>query len=521
MKAASYEALFGLLAVSGMRIGEAIALEPDDVDLDNGVITIRARAAQARARPSGPLLHPAPPSRPWSATPSTRARLCPRPRSSTFFLSSVGTRLDRSAVAKTLRTVTATLGLRTDTVHPTAHQLRHSFAVRTLIDWQRSGRHVDEQIAVLSTYLGHVSPAETYWYLTATPELMGTAANRLSNDLGGHGHDTAGARRCRRYFVDRLVPVNEAASPNTIAAYRHAFKLLLGFATTQTGKSPSALDIADLDAPLIASFLDHLERERHNTIQTRNNRLAAIHSLFAYLALHHPEHADIDRPRPRDPVGCTERNLLTYLTDPEVEALPNGLRSRPRGRDGATHTMLALTIQTGLRISELINLNCQDITLGTGANVHTIGKGRKDKTNTARPNNQAPYSKHGFTSAPAAPEEPLTTRRPAHDSAATPSSTASRSTCQAGQQPTAHRSNAKHITMHTLRHTAAMRLLLAGNDITVIALWLGHEQISTTNIYLHADMTHKQKAIDRTRPINAKPGRYQPTDTLLAFLEAL
>jgi integrase len=182
LKAASYEALFGLLAVTGMRLGEAIALEPDDIDLEGGVITIRAQTAKLERARLVPL-HPTT-IRALERYLSARARLCPTPRSSTFFLSSIGTRLDRSAVAKTLRTLTTALGLRTDTVHPTAHQLRHSFAVSTLIEWQRSGVAVDEQIAVLSTYLGHVSPSETYWYLTATPELMDSAAQRLERRLG-------------------------------------------------------------------------------------------------------------------------------------------------------------------------------------------------------------------------------------------------------------------------------------------------------------------------------------------------
>jgi integrase/recombinase XerD len=182
LKAASYEALFGLLAVTGMRLGEAIALDRADVDLNDGVITIhapnvklqRARLVPLHATTVQALEHYV----------KTRARLCPKPSSSTFFVSGVGTRLDRSSVAETLRTLTTALGLRTDTVHPTAHQLRHSFAVSTLINWQRSGVAIDERIAVLSTYLGHVSPAETYWYLTATPELMDSAAQRLQRHLG-------------------------------------------------------------------------------------------------------------------------------------------------------------------------------------------------------------------------------------------------------------------------------------------------------------------------------------------------
>jgi integrase/recombinase XerD len=182
LRAASLEALFGLLAVTGMRIGEALALERDDVDLHTEVITIRAQVAkQERAR----LI----PLHPTSADALRRYtverdRLCPRPRSTAFLLSGAGTALDRSRVGKTLRQLTTALGLRSLTVRPRAQDLRHSFAVRTLIDWQRSGE-VAPRIAALSTYLGHVSPRETYWYLTATPELMQPAAERLQARFGG------------------------------------------------------------------------------------------------------------------------------------------------------------------------------------------------------------------------------------------------------------------------------------------------------------------------------------------------
>ena len=319
------------------------------------------------------------------------------------------------------------------------------------------------------------------------------------------------------YFTDRLID-QRRASPNTIAAYRHTFQLLLRFATTQTDTRPSALDIADLDAPLIASFLNHLQADRGNTIQTRNNRLAAIHSLFAYLALHHPEHADTIARVLAIPAKRVEKNILTYLTDPEVDALLTACdQTIWTGR--RDHAMLALTIQTGLRISELIALDCQDITLGTGANVHAIGKGRKARRTPLIPTIRT-VLKTWLSERAGAPAEPLF-----------PTRTGTRLSRDAVEHRLKVHLRAatincpsiagKHITMHTLRHTAAMRLLLAGNDITVIALWLGHEQISTTNIYLHADMTHKQQAIDRTKPINAKSGRYQPTDALLAFLEAL
>lgn len=183
LRAASFEALFGLPAVSGMRVGEAVALERSDVDFDGGVITIHERVAKlARAR----LV-------PLHATTldaleryaATRERLCPGPRSRAFFLSSAGTRIDRSAVSKTLPKITIALGLRTEAVHPRAHDLRDSFAVSTLIRWQRSGARIDARIAAPSTYLGHVSPAESSWDLTATPELMQAAAARLELRFGG------------------------------------------------------------------------------------------------------------------------------------------------------------------------------------------------------------------------------------------------------------------------------------------------------------------------------------------------
>jgi integrase len=181
LRAASYEALFGLLAVSGMRVGEAITLQRDDVDLDAGLITVwHAKHDRARLVP----LHP-------TATEvlrryaSERDRLCSRPRSRAFFLSSVGTTVSPSGLGSAFREITTRIGVRTETVHPRVHDLRHRFAVQTLIDWQRSGVKIDEHIATLSTYLGHVSPADTYWYLSASPELMAPAAERLEDRFGG------------------------------------------------------------------------------------------------------------------------------------------------------------------------------------------------------------------------------------------------------------------------------------------------------------------------------------------------
>jgi integrase/recombinase XerD len=375
---------------------------------------------------------------------------------------------------------------------------------------------VDGHIATLSTYLGHIAPADTYWYLSASPELNGHGRRAARRALRSAAM-TALAPALQAYFTDRLIG-QRAASPNTIAAYKVTFRLLLRFASQRTGRTPSALDIADLDAPLVAAFLDHLEAERHNGPATRSNRLAAVHSLFAYLALHHPEHAGSIQRVLAIPTKRTQRNLLTYLTEAEVNALLDAcVQGSWTGR--RDHAMFTLTIQTGLRISEVIGLTCHDVTLTAGANVHTVGKGRKERQTPLVPTTKA-VLKAWLTQRAGAPSDPLfptTTGRPMSRDAV--ERRLARTVALATERCLSI--GAKRVTMHTLRHTAAMRLLHAGNDITVIALWLGHEQISTTNIYLHADMTHKQKAIDRTRPAAAPQGRYRPPDALIAFLESL
>jgi integrase/recombinase XerD len=328
---------------------------------------------------------------------------------------------------------------------------------------------------------------------------------------------TALAPALQAFFIDRLIGQRDASS-NTIATYKSSLCLLIRFAADRTGKTPSALDIGEVDAPLITAFLDHLEHDRHNKVTTRNGRLAAIHSLFAYLALHHPEHAGTIQRVLAIPAKRTQRNLVTYLTDDEADTLV-GTCDQTRWSGRRDHTMFALAIQTGLRISELAGLTCSDITLGTGANVHTIGKGRKERRTPLIPTTRA-LLKAWLRERDGTPTDPLF-----------PTTTGRRLSPDAIEHRLTHHLNlatktcpslrTKNVTMHTLRHTCAMRLLHAGNDITIIALWLGHEQITTTNIYLHADMTHKQHAIDRTKPLDTKAGRYRPTDSLLAFLEAL
>ncbi len=328
---------------------------------------------------------------------------------------------------------------------------------------------------------------------------------------------TALAPTLQTFFTDRLMQQRQV-SPHTIAAYRDTFRLLLSYAADQTGKKPHHLDLADLNAPLIGRFLQHLDSDRHNSPRTRNARLAAIHSLFNYASLRHPEHAaTIQRVLAIAPHRF-ERNLVTFLTEPEADALLAScdLTSRTGRRD---HTMLLLAIQTGLRISELSSLTIADISLSRGPHVHTIGKGRKERCTPLLPLTVS-ILKSWLTERAGAPGEPLfstsTGRALSRDAVEHRIAlylTQARTRCPSLQT--------KKITAHTLRHTAAMRLLVAGVDVTIIALWLGHEQVSTTNIYLHADMTQKERALARVTPPKAKPGRYQATDTILAFLDKL
>jgi len=320
------------------------------------------------------------------------------------------------------------------------------------------------------------------------------------------------------FFSERLIGQRQA-SPHTIAAYRDTFRLLLGYAEHRLGKQPCQLDLADLDAALIGGFLDHLERKRGNSARTRNLRLAAIHSLYRFAAHRHPEHAaDIQRVLAIPPKRC-ERALVTFLDNREVDALlaaPN--RSTWTGR--RDNALLLVAAQTGLRVSELTGLTCGDLHLENGAaHLDCRGKGRKQRITPLTALTVA-VLRTWLQERGGRPHEPLfPTVRGGRLSSDAVQRRLSEYTDIAAERCPSLRD--KRITPHTLRHTAAMRLLHAGVDTTVIALWLGHERVDTTRIYLHADLVLKERAIARTTPPDTPPGRYQPPDTLLAFLEAL
>lgn len=317
------------------------------------------------------------------------------------------------------------------------------------------------------------------------------------------------------WFTERLVGQRHASS-HTIASYRDTMRLLLEFAHKRLRIPPAQLDLALLDADLIGAFLDHLEHDRHNT--TGNARLAAIRSLYTFASLRHPEHAALIARVLAIPPKRHDRTLVTHLTEPEIAALllAPDLRTWIGRRDRA---MLQLAIETGLRVSELIGLTRADLHLGTPPHVACRGKGRKTRV-TPLTKNTTSILRNWLNERGGLPIDPLfpTSRGKPLTRDAVARRLAKHSAIAAPTCPTLHD---KTITPHVLRHTAAMRLLHAGIDTAVIALWLGHEHVETTHIYLQADLAIKEQALARTKPAASKPGRYRPTDRLLAFLEGL
>jgi len=318
------------------------------------------------------------------------------------------------------------------------------------------------------------------------------------------------------FFTDRLA--DRRASEHTIAAYRDTFRLLLRYAQRELGRPPAALELTDIDAILVGGFLDYLEAERNNSIATRNARLAAIHSLFGYAALRCPEHALLIQRVLAIPQKRRDVTDVCFLTRAETDALlavPD--QATPLGR--RDHLLLLVAMQTGLRVSELTSLTCADLELGAGAHLRCTGKGRKQRvTPLIRPT--ARLLQRWITDRSAKPGDPLFPNRAggrlSRDAVADllikyiPIAAA---TC-----PTLV---AKNVTPHTLRHTAAMALLHAGVDTSTIALWLGHASTKATDVYLHADLATKEKALARTAPPGVGTRRYRPGDSLLNFLESL
>lgn len=321
----------------------------------------------------------------------------------------------------------------------------------------------------------------------------------------------------QRFFTDRLLG-QLGASSHTVASYRDTFRLLFRFARERLGRAPSELRLDELDASFLGTFLEHLERARDNCPRTRNTRLSALHAFFRYVAINEPALALHCQRVLAIPAKRYERGPVEFLTEEEAAALvaaPDPGRWIGR-RDRA---LLLVAVQTGLRNSEITSLRRQDVEVGVGAHVRCLGKGRKMRCTPLRPD-VAAVIEAWLSQQDGKPDDPVF-----------PSSRGGCLSADAFQRlvsrhvATARRACPslipKTVTPHTLRHAAAMALLRRGVDLTVIALWLGHESTETTQIYLHADMQLKERALAHATPCGLVPDCYRPPDRLLAFLESL
>ena len=325
------------------------------------------------------------------------------------------------------------------------------------------------------------------------------------------------ATALQAFFTD-YVHTQRGLAANTIASYRDTWRLLLTYLADTTHVSADRIDFPDINVESVCSFLDHLQTHRHNTVATRNARLAAIRAVLTQALPRHLDHAGTITQILHIPPKRHPTTTIEYLTPTEADALINAPdTTRWTGR--RDHALFVLAIQTGLRTSELRSLNQGDITLTASPNVTCTGKGRKHRATPLTPTT-------------------VTVMRSYLDERATRPGTALfcgptgdhlspdalehrlRTHCATAAH-TCPSLTGKHVTMHTLRHTAAMNLLTQGTDITVIALWLGHQHTTTTDLYLHADMTIKQAAIDRTRPPHTAPGTYKPAPDILTWLNTL
>jgi site-specific recombinase XerD len=319
------------------------------------------------------------------------------------------------------------------------------------------------------------------------------------------------------FFTDRLMRQRKA-SPNTIASHRDTFRLILKFAQQRLKKEPSKITIEDLDTTFVGSFLDYIEKERGNVARTRNVRLAGIHSFFKYVALEEPSYSALAQRILAVPNKRFKHKPVEFLTRIEIDALlaaPDQSTWAGR-RDKA---LLLLAVQTGLRVSELVGLRCKDIEFGTGAHVRCVGKGRKERCTPLRKEAVAVlcawlHERNCDSSEPLFP-----------NTRGTPLSRDGVEYLLAKHVKTAQKHcptlEKKKISPHALRHTTAMDLLQHGVDRTVIALWLGHEKVETTQMYLHANMQLKEQALNKVTPMNIRLKRFRPDDELLEFLKNL
>lgn len=319
------------------------------------------------------------------------------------------------------------------------------------------------------------------------------------------------------FFSQRLI-AQRRVSPHTISSYRDTFRLLLHFANKHLQKAPSALTLEDLNAPFLGAFLDHLESTRANSSRSRNLRLTAIRSFFRYAALEAPQHSALIQRVLAIPNKRQPRRIVDFLTRPEVDALL-AVPDRKTWLGRRDHALLLTVVQTGLRLSEVTSIRQQDLSLGTGAHIHCQGKGRKERC-TPLAKSTVKVLKVWTREQGLAGTKLVFPSVRGHQLSPDAVQNLVKKYVRSAQK-TCPSLAEKRVSPHVLRHTTAMELLQAGVDVALIALWLGHESVETTQIYLDANLAMKEAILSKTTPIDAKAGRYQATDDLLAFLKSL
>jgi integrase/recombinase XerD len=320
-----------------------------------------------------------------------------------------------------------------------------------------------------------------------------------------------------RYFCEYLIKQRNA-SPETISSYRDTFRLFLRFSEQQFGRAPAALTLADFDAPQVLAFLDSLEKRRRSCIRSRNARLAALRSFLHYAALQEPAALATISHTLAIPIKRFDRVPVSYLSREEVAAI----LTAPDHNTWSGHrdaVMLAVMYNTGARVSEITRLNVEDVEFGPTTTVRIHGKGRKERVVPLWKSTRRELAGWLRRTSTAVGTPLFPSRRGERLSRVGVRSRLDAATTIARQMCTSLRN--RRVFPHLIRHSTAMHLLQSGVDITVIALWLGHESTATTHMYIEADLSMKKRAIDKITIPASKPRRYQPSSRLLAFLEAL
>ena len=319
------------------------------------------------------------------------------------------------------------------------------------------------------------------------------------------------------FFTDRLMKQRQASS-NTIASYRDTFRMLLRYLHEHHNKRPSNIELSDLSASVITGFLNYLEKQRGNKPRSRNLRLAAIRSFFHYAAFEEPGHAELIQHVLAIPRKRWHRRLVSFLSPSETDTLLKMIDTKTKtGR--RDYALLLLASQTGLRVSELIGLSYKDVVFGKSTHLYCQGKGRKERCvpmikSTAR------ILKDWMREQDGNPDDPIFTNARGHTLSRDGVAYILKKYVKLAEQKCPSL-RTKRVSPHVLRHTNAVNLLRAGVDQATIALWLGHESVETTQIYLHADMEYKEKVLSKIAGGKRKFVKYQPDDQLLAFLNSL